>query len=150
MLGLVTHVVAGSFIGLVMSIPFVIVRLNSRNGMNEKLHFVEKYSSIYGIAFGMGLWLLIFIPITLLVVIPYLKSFELQDVVIRQPIPTGEVTSATFFGLVSMMDKIIYGALAFNLFYGLLAAIILQSFHHKYPLVKDEQQRHNEADVLSD
>ncbi|MDQ3847479.1 MAG: hypothetical protein M3261_00815 [Thermoproteota archaeon] len=150
MLGLATHVVAGSFIGLVMSIPFVLVRLNSRYGMNKKLHFVEKYSSVYGIAFGMGLWLLIFVPITFLVVIPFLKSFEFQDVIIRQPIPTGEVASATFFGLVSMMDRIIYGALAFNLFYGLLAAIILQSFHQKYPLIDDNQQRHNEADLLSD
>ncbi len=118
--------------------------------MNKKLHFVEKYSSVYGIAFGMGLWLLIFVPITFLVVIPFLKSFEFQDVIIRQPIPTGEVASATFFGLVSMMDRIIYGALAFNLLYGLLAAIILQSFHQKYPPIDDKQQRHNEADFLSD
>ncbi|MFL6525210.1 MAG: hypothetical protein ACJ70Q_03615, partial [Nitrososphaera sp.] len=53
---------------------------------------------------------------------------------IRQRVPTGEVASATFFGFVSMLDKITYGALAFNLFYGLLTAILLQSFHQKYPL----------------
>ncbi|MDQ3837250.1 MAG: hypothetical protein M3270_10015 [Thermoproteota archaeon] len=148
-LGLAAHLVAGSFIGLVMSIPFVLVRLNSRYGINKKLYFVEKYSSVYGIAFGFGLWLLIFVPITFLVVIPFLESFELQDVMIRQPVPTGEVASATFFGLVSMIYRIIYGALAFNLFYGLLTAIILQSSHQKYyPVVDDKEQRHNEADIL--
>jgi hypothetical protein len=147
-LGLAMHLVAGSLIGLVMSIPFVLVRLNSRYGMNKNSHFVEKYSSVYGIAFGAGLWLLIFIPITFVVVIPFLKSFELQDVMIRQPVPTGEVATATFFGLASIMNKIVYGALAFNLFYGLLTAIILQSFHQKNPINDDKEQRHNEADVL--
>ncbi|MFL6512114.1 MAG: hypothetical protein ACJ70X_04140 [Nitrososphaera sp.] len=134
MIGLATHLVAGSFIGLVMSIPFALVRLNSRYRINKKLRFVEKYSSVYGIAFGFCLWLLIFVPITFQVAIPFLKSFELQDVMIRQRVPTGEVAAATFFGLVSMLDKITYGALAFNLFYGLLTAILLQSFHQKYPL----------------
>jgi hypothetical protein len=54
---------------------------------------------------------------------------------IRQRAPTGEVASATFFGLLSIIDRIIYGALAFNIFYGLLTAIMLQSLSEKYPII---------------
>ena len=147
-LGLAVHLLAGSFLGLVMSIPFVVLRNIPRDGMKSKMSFIEKYSSVYGIAFGFGLWLVIFLPITFMIVIPLLNSFEFQDIMIRQRVPTGEVTSATFFELLSMMDRIIYGALAFNIFYGLLTAIMLQSFSDKYPASDNKHQRQNEADVV--
>jgi hypothetical protein len=147
-LGLAVHLLAGSFLGLVMSIPFVVLRNILRDGMKSKMSFIEKYSSIYGIAFGFGLWLVIFLPITFMIVIPLLNSFEFQDIMIRQRVPTGEVTSATFFELLSMMDRIIYGALAFNIFYGLLTAIMLQSFSDKYPVADNKHKRQNEADVM--
>lgn len=147
-LGLGVHLLAGSFLGLVMSIPFVLLRNIRGDGMNKKMSFIEKYSSVYGIAFGFGLWLVIFLPITFMIVIPLLNSFEFQDIIIRQQVPTGEVTSATFFGLLSMMDRIIYGALAFNILYGLLAAIMLQSFYEKYPVTDTKHQRQNEADLI--
>jgi hypothetical protein len=47
-----------------------------------------------------------------------------------------------------MMDRIIYGALAFNIFYGLLTAIMLQSFSKKYPVTDNKRQTQNEADVI--
>ncbi|HEU4443352.1 MAG TPA: hypothetical protein VFR94_01630 [Nitrososphaeraceae archaeon] len=146
-LGLGVHLLAGSFLGLVMSIPFVLLRNIRGDGMNKKMSFIEKYSSVYGIAFGFGLWLVIFLPITFMIMIPLLNSFEFQDIIIRQQVPTGEVTSATFFGLLSMMDRIIYGALAFNILYGLLAAIMLQSFSEKYLVTDTKHQRKNEADI---
>jgi hypothetical protein len=83
-----------------------------------------------------------------MIVIPLLNSFEFQDITIRQRVPTGEVTSATFFGLLSMMDRIIYGALAFNILYGLLTAIMLQSFSEKYSVTDTKHQRQNEADLI--
>src|ERR671919_2501751 len=147
-LGLALHLLAGSFLGLIMSIPFVLLRNIRRDGINRKISFIEKYSSIYGIAFGFGLWLVIFLPVTFMIVIPLLNSFEFQDIMIRQRIPTGEVTSATFFELLSMMDRIIYGALAFNIFYGLLTAIMLQSFSDKYPVTDNKHQRQNKADII--
>src|SRR5215213_3051541 len=147
-LGLAVHLLAGSFLGLVMSIPFVVLRNIPRDGMKSKMSFIEKFSSVYGIAFGFGLWLVIFLPITFMIVIPLLNSFEFQDIMIRQRVPTGEVTSATFFELLSMMDRIIYGALAFNIFYGLLTAIMLQSFSDKYSVTDNKHQRQNEADVV--
>jgi hypothetical protein len=148
-LGLALHLLAGSFLGFVMSVPFVVLRNIRRDGMNRKMSFIEKYSSVYGIAFGFGLWLVIFLPITFMIVIPLLNSFEFQDIMIRQRVPTGEVTSTTFYGLLSMMDKIIYGALAFNIFYGLLTAIMLQSFAERYSSTdNNKHQRQNESNII--
>lgn len=147
-IGLAAHLLAGSFLGLVMSIPFIILR-NLRGGANNRIiTFIEKYTSVYGIAFGFGLWLVVFLPITFTIVIPILNSFEFQDIIIRQRVPTGEVTSATFYGLLSMMDRIIYGAIALNIFYGLVTAIMLQSFSKKYPVTDNKHERQNEADLI--
>ena len=147
-IGLTAHLLAGSFLGLVMSIPFIILR-NLRGGANNRIiTLIEKYTSVYGIAFGFGLWLVVFLPITFTIVIPLLNSFEFQDIIIRQRVPTGEVTSATFYGLLSMMDRIIYGAIALNIFYGLVTAIMLQSFSKKYPVTDNKHERQNEADLI--
>jgi hypothetical protein len=134
-LGFAMHLAAGSLIGLIMSLPLVLLRKYAGDPANNKpINFVYRYGPLYGIAFGVGLWLFVFLPITFLVVVPLLNSYENQDVLIRQSVPTGEVSSTTFFGLLSMLDKIIYGAMIFNIFYGLCTAIILQSFTQKYLL----------------
>lgn len=147
-IGLAAHLLAGSFLGLVMSIPFIILR-NLRGGANNRtITFIEKYTSVYGLAFGFGLWLVVFLPITFTIVIPLLNSFEFQDIIIRQRVPTGEVTSATFYGLLSMMDRIIYGAITLNIFYGLVTAIMLQSFSKKYAVTDNKHERQNEADLI--
>src|SRR5215207_3172175 len=147
-IGLAVHLVAGSFLGVVMSIPFII-RRNMRGGANNRMiTFIEKYTAVYGIAFGFGLWLVVFLPITFIIVIPLLNSFEYQDILIRQRVPTGEVASATFFGLLSMIDRIIYGALAFNIFYGLLTAIVLQSLSGRYPTADNKRERQNETNPI--
>ncbi len=62
--------------------------------------------------------------------------------------PTGEVSSASFFGLLSMIDRIIYGALAFNIFYGLLSAIMLQSLSGKYPVADNKYESQNETNPI--
>jgi hypothetical protein len=84
-----------------MSMPFVLLRNARRNDTIKKPSFIEKYSSVYGITFGFGLWLLIFLPITFMIVIPLLESFELQDVMIRQRVPTGQTAETTFYGLLA-------------------------------------------------
>jgi hypothetical protein len=147
-LGLAVHLLAGSFIGLVMSIPFIVLRNIRAGAINKRTSFVEKYSSVYGLAFGFGLWLVVFLPITFIIVIPLLNSFEHQDIMIRQRVPTGEVASATFFGLLSMIDRIIYGALAFNIFYGLLTAIMLQSLSGRYPTADNKRERQNQTNPI--
>jgi len=148
-IGLSIHLAAGSFLGLIMSMPFVLLRNARRNDtVIKKPSFIEKYSSVYGITFGFGLWLLIFLPITFMIVIPLLESFALQDVMIRQRVPTGQIAETTFYGLLPMLDRIIYGALAFNIFYGLLTAIMLQSFSEKYSAINNRYQGQNEADFI--
>jgi hypothetical protein len=147
-LGLGMHLLAGSVIGFLMSIPFILLRNTPGSTINKRiLSFIQKYSPVYGIAFGFGLWLVVFLPITFMVIIPLLNSFENQDVMIRQSVPTGEVASTTFFGLLSMMDRIIYGAIAFNIFYGLITAILIQSFTKKY-LMAYKDERPAESDVV--
>jgi hypothetical protein len=146
--GLALHLAAGSFLGFIMSIPFVLLTKAHENATIKKASFMQKYSSVYGITFGFGLWLLIFLPITFTIVIPLLESFELQDIMIRQRVPTGQVAETTFYGLLSMMDRIIYGALAFNIFYGLLTAILLQSFSEKYSVSNIRNLRQNETDLI--
>jgi hypothetical protein len=147
-LGLAVHLLSGSFLGLVMSIPFLVSR-NIHGGVtNKRRSFVEKYSSLYGLAFGFGLWLVVFLPITFIIVIPLLNSFEYQDIVLRQRVPTGEVASTTFFGLLSMVDRIIYGALAFNIFYGLVTAIMLQSLSGRPPTADNKRERQNETNPI--
>ena len=132
-LGLTLHLLAGSFMGLIMSVPFMLVR--------DRRAFVQKYSLLYGLAFGFGLWLVLFMPVSYMLVIPFLNSFESQDVVVGQRVPTGEVSSATFFGLMSMMDRVIYSAMAFNIFYGVLSAILIQSFYARHLASKRQEQK---------
>src|SRR5918995_613915 len=147
-IGLALHLIAGSFLGLVMSMPLIVIRNIRRASINKRISFYERYSPLYGIAFGFGLWLLVFLPITFMIVVPLLNSFEFQDIMVRQRVPTGEVASATFYGLLSMMDRIIYGALAFNILYGLLTSITLQSFSEKYPVTDNKHERQKEADLI--
>jgi hypothetical protein len=147
-IGLALHLLAGTFLGFVMSIPLIVIRNIRRRAINKRISFYERYSPVYGIAFGFGLWLLVFLPITFMIVVPLLNSFEFQDIMVRQRVPTGEVASATFYGLLSMMDRIIYGALAFNILYGLLTAITLQSFSERYPVTDNKHERQKEADLI--
>jgi hypothetical protein len=146
-LGLAMHLLAGSFIGFLMSVPFIGLMKIHENTINKRTPFVQKYSPVYGIAFGFGLWLVVFLPVTFILVVPLLNSFENQDIRLRQSVPTGEVASTTFFGLLSMIDRIIYGAIAFNIFYGLITAILLQSFYEKYVLAHKEK-RAAESDLV--
>lgn len=129
--GLLMHLLAGSFMGLVMSIPFMMSKSDGRSP-TKKAGFVQRYSPLYGLAFGFGIWLLVFMPVSYLVVVPQLNSFETNDVRISQRVPTGEATSATFFRLSAMTEQVLYGAIAFNMFYGMLVGIIIQSFSQKY------------------
>jgi hypothetical protein len=146
--GLAMHLLAGSFIGFLMSMPFIVLRNTSGDTIDKRTSFIQKYSPVYGMAFGFGLWLVVFLPITFMIVVPLLNSFENQDIMLRQSVPTGEVSSATFFGLLSMIDRIIYGAIAFNIFYGLITAILLQSFYEKYLVAAYKRERAEESDLV--
>ncbi len=121
-LGLLMHLAAGSVIGLVISIPFVVSK--------RLLASADRYAPVYGLAAGFALWLALFLPITFGVMLPLLNSLDSQ--LIRQQVPTGEVSSIATDELLSIMDRVIAGSLAFNMFYGLLAVILTRLLFEAY------------------
>src|ERR687894_616989 len=121
--GLLLHLISGSIIGLVMTIPFTIYKKGS-----EKI--IYEYAPVYGLLFGLALWSILFLPITFWMVFPLVSSIENQ--LIEQQVPTGPIASIETDKLSDMSNKIIYGAIPFNMFYGLLAAIIIKSLSENY------------------
>jgi hypothetical protein len=123
--GLLLHLISGSIIGLVMAIPFVATR--KKSSMKATIY---QYTPVYGLLFGFALWSILFLPITFWMVLPLISSLENQ--VIEQQVPTGPIASIETSKLSDMSNKIIFGALPFNMFYGLLAAIIIKSLSENY------------------
>jgi hypothetical protein len=109
--GLLLHLIYGSIIGLVMTIPFTICKKGS-----EKI--IYEYAPVYGLLFGLALWSILFLPITFWMVFPLVSSIENQ--LIEQQVPTGPIASIETDKLSDMSNKIIFGAIPFNMFYGLL------------------------------
>ena len=124
--GLLLHFAAGSLVGIIIAIPFA-RRIYNKIGTPSG---IEKYAPVYGLCFGFALWLVLFIPITYLMVLPTLYDIK-QAPVITQQDPTGRIASLVIDDILYMQNRIIIGALAFNMFYGLLTAIIINSLYIK-------------------
>jgi hypothetical protein len=127
MAGMILHFVAGSLIGIVMVLPFAMRNDNKTNALKT----MEKYAPVYGLFFGFALWLVLFIPITYSMVLPALNNIKGSPMITQQD-PTGRVASLVIGDVLSMQNRVIIGALAFNMFYGLVAAIIINSLYSKY------------------
>jgi len=119
-LGFLMHLAAGTIMGLAISLPLAI----------SKRILVTKFAPAYGLIVGVLLWTVLFLPITFGIMLPLLNSFDGQDV-IKQGFPTGEI-AITINRLLSLMDELIIGSLAFNMFYGLLVVIISKSLVESY------------------
>jgi len=117
--GLLLHLFTGSIIGVIISIPFAL-----RD--TRILSIMHKYAPIYGLICGVIVWAFLFVPVTFWVIIPLLGHLD-QDQLIIQQNPVGTATSITVSELLSINDKILIGALVFNMFYGLVASIIVKS-----------------------
>lgn len=63
--------------------------------------------------------------------IPLLNSVDNQAV-IQQRVPTGQVFTIATGELLAIMDKIIVGSLAFNMFYGFLVVMLTRSLSEGY------------------
>ena len=124
--GLLLHFAAGSLVGIIMAIPFARRVYNK----TDSSRVIEKYAPVYGLCFGFALWLVLFIPITYLMVLPALNDIK-QAPVITQQDPTGRIASLVIDDVLYMQNRIILGALAFNMFFGLLTAIIINSLYIK-------------------
>ena len=122
-LGFILHVITGSVIGLAMCIPFILFK-------DKSLELLQKYAVAYGLGFGFALWLFFFIPITLWVILPILDAS--QDKTIIQEVPAQVDVMFSTDKLAMLIDRITLGAVAFNMFYGLLVAIIIKGlFEHR-------------------
>lgn len=121
--GLLLHLISGSIIGLAMSIPFTLFKKGSGK-------IIYQYTPVYGLLFGLALWSILFLPVTFWMVLPLVSSVDNQ--IIEQSVPTGPIASIETNKLSDMSSKIIFGALPFNMFYGLLTAIIINSLSQNY------------------
>lgn len=125
--GLGLHFAAGSIIGIFVVLPLLLHNRNKRNISR----ILDKYAPLYGLCFGFALWLILFLPITYLMIVPALNGIKDSPMITQQD-PTGRVAFLVIGDVLSIQNKIVIGALAFNMFYGLLAAIIIDSFYRRY------------------
>ena len=132
--GLLLHFVAGSLIGVLMVLPILVGNGNKINSSR----ILHKYAPVYGLCFGFALWLVLFLPITYLMILPALNDIKDSPMITQQD-PTGRVAFLVIGDVLSMQNRIIIGALAFNMFYGLVTAIILDSFYNRYLASKDDK-----------
>ncbi|MPZ08211.1 MAG: hypothetical protein GEU26_17650 [Nitrososphaeraceae archaeon] len=121
--GLLLHLFTGTIIGAIISIPFA-----TRD--SKILSIMHKYAPIYGLLCGLVVWAFLFVPVTFWVIIPLLGNLD-QDQFIVQQTPVGTASSITVGELLSINDKILIGALVFNMFYGLVTSIIVKSMTGK-------------------
>ena len=119
--GLVLHLVTGTLLGLVMAIPFSIVK--------SSLQKLTKYSQLYGAGLGLVIWGLFFVPISFVIVLPEISQVS---IIILQQTPTGTIAGFDSKSVQTLIWEIIVLALPFNVFYGLIVGIIIKSFNEKY------------------
>lgn len=123
-LGFLMHLAAGSIIGLALSVPFSMSRWSPAAAGG-------RYTPVYGLAAGFALWAVMFLPVTFGIMLPLINSID-STTVIRQQVPSGQVSTIAAEELLSLMDKVIIGSLAFNMFYGLLAVTLARSISEVY------------------
>jgi len=119
--GFILHIVTGTLLGFIIAIPFL---RNKRYSLK-----LTKYSELYGSIFGFVIWVIFFVPISLMVVLPEISQISM---VILQQTPTGIVSGINTNSLQATVWETIVLALPFNVFYGLVVGIITKSFNEKY------------------
>lgn len=119
--GFILHIVTGTLLGFMIAIPF----------LRNKQTFLKltKYSQLYGPIFGLVIWAIFFVPISLMVVLPEISQISM---VILQQTPTGITTGLNTNSLQAVVGETIVLALPFNVFYGLIVGIVIKGFNEKY------------------
>ncbi|MDQ4023188.1 MAG: hypothetical protein M3224_05635 [Thermoproteota archaeon] len=116
--GFILHITAGSIIGFIMCIPFTVFKDNSLRSM-------QRYAVPYGLGFGFALWSFLFIPVTLWIILPILDASQERTLI--QEVPAQADVMFTTDRVAMLVDRITIGAVAFNMLYGLLTAIIIKT-----------------------
>jgi hypothetical protein len=120
--GFILHIIAGSIIGLIMSIPFIVFK-------DKYVRSMQRYAVPYGLGFGFALWSFLFIPITFWIILPILDAS--QERIVIQEVPAQVDVMFTTDRVAMLVDRIMIGAVAFNMLYGLLAAIIIKTLYEE-------------------
>ena len=120
--GFILHIIAGSIIGLIMCIPFIVFK-------DKYVRSIQRYAVPYGLGFGFALWLFLFIPVTLWIILPILDTSQERTVI--QEVPAQAEVMFTTDRVAMLVDRIMIGAVAFNMLYGLLAAIIIKTLYEE-------------------
>jgi hypothetical protein len=121
--GSLLHLITGSVIGAIISIPFAIRDF-------RVLSIMHKYAPIYGLICGLIVWAFLFVPVTFWVIMPLLGNLDQNELIIQQT-PVGTASTITVGKILSINDKILIGALVFNMFYGLVVSILIKSMTGK-------------------
>lgn len=116
--GFILHITAGSIIGLIMCIPFTVFK-------DKSLRSMQRYAVPYGLGFGFALWSFLFIPVTLWIILPILDASQERTLI--QEVPAQADVMFTTDRVAMLVDRIMIGAVAFNMLYGLLTAIIIKT-----------------------
>jgi hypothetical protein len=90
---------------------------------------MQRYAVPYGLGFGFALWSFLFIPITLWIILPILDASQERTVI--QEVPAQVDVMFTTDRVAMLVDRIMIGAVAFNMLYGLLAAIIIKTLYEE-------------------
>jgi hypothetical protein len=123
-LGFILHLITGSILGLIMCIPFIAFK-------DKSVKYLQKYAVAYGLGFGFALWSFLFIPITLWIILPILDASQDKTIIIQEVPAEADVMFSTD-RLVMLIDRIIFGAIAFNMLYGLLVSIIIKTLSQRH------------------
>lgn len=116
--GLMLHLAAGTMLGLVMSAPFA---------ASGRAYSLLRFAPAFGLAAGVLIWLVLFVSVTFGTMVPLLQSLDGHST-ISQRAPDSKLFQVAVADLLAMIDRVIYTALAFNMFYGLLTLILTRSF----------------------
>lgn len=118
--GFALHLAAGTILGLIIAVPMT---------MSSKKYsqIIIRFAPLYGLLFGIMLWLVFFVPITAFIVKPLLQSIDTDEIVIKQQLPVGKVYQMSAAHLLNEIDKITIGAISFNMLYGLIVATTTKS-----------------------
>lgn len=112
-MGMIMHITAGALIGLIASIPIVVVGRLFRAVSNFNT------SVIYGIVVGVLVWLLFFLPVSYMLVMPTLESYS--DI-------TSDRSGRILNDLNLSFARVIYYAIGLHIQYGLIYSIIIGAF----------------------
>lgn len=122
LIGLLLHLTTGTLIGAIASIP--LIRLLKMS--------IERFM-LYGIIIGVVTWATLFLPISYMVIIPFLdvNEYELLD-------KSGSMV--TSIDLKEQFNRIVYSSIGFHIQYGIIYSIIFFVMNRRYRFMIEEEK----------